>query len=40
MLTLPIPAFSNFQKNRPRWLTVNVILGTIIIFLSAYLRRM
>lgn len=40
MLTLPIPAFSNIQKDRPKWLMVNVILGAILIFLSAYLRRM
>jgi len=39
-LTLPIPAFSDLQRNRPKWLMVNIILGAIIILLSAYLRRM
>lgn len=39
-LTLPVSAFLEIQRNRPKWLLVNIALGTIIIFLSAYLRRM
>jgi uncharacterized membrane protein len=39
-LTLPISAFSKIQKDRPKWLLVNIALGTVILLLSAYLRRM
>lgn len=38
-LTLPTPMLAGFQKQRPRWLAVNVALGLLIILLAAYLRR-
>ena len=38
-LTLPYPALAGMQKQRPRWLAVNLVLGIIILFFSAYLRR-
>lgn len=38
-ITLPFPALAGMQKQRPRWLAVNVVLGIIILLFSAYLRR-
>ena len=40
VLTLPYPVFDVFQKRPSRWLNVIVVLGLIVIFLSAFLRRM
>jgi len=40
MMTLPMEGLSKVQENRKRWLRHIVELGTIIIFISAYLRYM
>src|ERR1051325_9752208 len=40
MLTLPREQPNYFQRNRDRWLLVNFVLGSVIILLSAILRRM
>jgi hypothetical protein len=40
LITLPFPALAGMQKQRPRWLLVNLTLATIIVLLSAALRRM
>lgn len=37
--TLPFPALAGMQKQRSRWLAVNLVLGIIILLFSAYLRR-
>jgi hypothetical protein len=34
---VPSEALAEFQKKRPLWMLVNVILGTIVIFLSAWI---
>ena len=39
-ITLPWPALARIQERRPLWMTVNIVLAAIIIFLSAFLRRM
>lgn len=40
LITLPFPALAGMQKQRPRWLLVNLALATLIVLLSAALRRM
>ena len=40
VLTFPYPVFSVYQKRPAPWLNLTVILGLIVIFLSAYLRRL
>ncbi|RKU30441.1 hypothetical protein C6497_04455 [Candidatus Poribacteria bacterium] len=40
ILTFPYPVFEVFQKKPSPWLNLIISLGLIIIFLSAYLRRM
>ncbi|MCG9127671.1 hypothetical protein JT359_08745 [Candidatus Poribacteria bacterium] len=40
ILTFPYPVFEVFQKKPSPWLNLIIVLGLIIIFLSAYLRRM
>ena len=40
MLTFPYPVFEIFQKKPAPWLNLTVIFGLIVIFLSAYLRRL
>ena len=40
MLTLPREQPNYFQRNRDRWLLINFMLGSVIILLSAILRRM
>lgn len=40
ILVLPYPVFDVFQKKPSPWLNLIIVLGLIIIFLSAYLRRM
>jgi uncharacterized membrane protein len=39
-LTFPYPVFDVYQKRPTPWLNLTVILGLIVIFLSAYLRRL
>ena len=39
-LTFPYPVFEVYQKRPAPWLNLTVILGLIVIFLSAYLRRL
>ena len=40
ILTFPYPVFDVFQKRPAPWLNLTVILGLIVIFLSAFLRRL
>ncbi len=40
VLTFPYPVFDVYQKRPSPWLNLTVILGLIVIFLSAYLRRL
>ena len=40
VLTFPYPVFDVFQKRPAPWLNLTVILGLIVIFLSAFLRRL
>lgn len=40
MLTFPYPVFEIFQKKPAPWLNLTVIFGLIVIFLSAFLRRL
>ena len=40
VLTFPYPVFDVFQKKPARWLNLTVILGLIVIFFSAFLRRL
>ena len=40
VLTFPYPVFDVYQKRPAPWLNLTVILGLIVIFLSAYLRRL
>lgn len=40
ILTFPYPVFEAIQKKPAPWLNIVIILGLIIIFLSAFLRRM
>lgn len=40
VLTFPYPVFEGFQKKPAPWLNIIIILGLIIIFLSAFLRRL
>ncbi|MDE0634600.1 MAG: hypothetical protein OXI43_01930 [Candidatus Poribacteria bacterium] len=40
VLTFPYPVFAVFQKRPAPWLNIVIILGLVIIFLSAFLRRM
>ena len=40
ILTFPYPVFDVFQKKPARWLNLTVIFGLIVIFLSAFLRRL
>lgn len=37
-LIMPSEALAGFQAKRPKWLLINVVLGLIVIFLSAWLR--
>ncbi len=37
--TLPLPSLARIQQKRPALLATNVVLGIVIILLSAYLRR-
>ena len=39
-LTFPYPVFEVYQKRPAPWLNLTVILGLIVIFLSAFLRRL
>ncbi|MXV74564.1 hypothetical protein F4Z99_09815 [Candidatus Poribacteria bacterium] len=39
-LTFPYPVFGVYQKKPAPWLNLTIILGLIVIFLSAYLRRL
>ena len=39
-LTFPYPVFGIYQKRPAPWLNLTIILGLIVIFLSAYLRRL
>ena len=39
-LTFPYPVFDVYQKRPGTWLNLTVILGLIVIFLSAFLRRL
>ena len=39
-LTFPYPVFEVYQKRPAPWLNLTVIFGLIVIFLSAYLRRL
>jgi uncharacterized membrane protein len=38
-LTLPLPFFARFRERRERWLAAALALATIVILISAYLRR-
>jgi putative copper export protein len=38
MLTLPTEAFDKFRQERDKWMHFIVAIGTLILFLSAYLR--
>lgn len=40
ILTFPYPVFDVFQKKPAPWLNLIVVLGLIVIFLSAFLRRL
>ena len=40
VLTFPYPVFSPFQKHPSPWINLTLILGLIVIFLSAFLRRL
>ena len=40
VLTFPYPVFDVFQKRPAPWLNLTVVLGLVVIFLSAFLRRM
>ena len=40
ILTFPYPVFHVFQKRPAPWLNLTVILGLIVIFFSAFLRRL
>ncbi len=40
LLTFPYPVFEIFQKKPAPWLNLTVMLGFIVIFLSAFLRRL
>ena len=39
MLTVPGDAFASVKANRRRWMTINFVLGMIVILIAAYLRR-
>ena len=39
VLTFPYPVFGVYQKKPAPWLNLTIILGLVVIFLSAYLRR-
>ena len=39
-LTFPYPVFGVYQKKPAPWLNLTIIFGLIVIFLSAYLRRL
>ena len=39
VLTFPYPVFNVFQKRPAPWLNIIVLLGLVVIFLSAFLRR-
>ncbi len=38
MLTMPGESFTKFREKRDKWMHIIAALGTVIIFLSAYLR--
>ena len=40
VLTFPYPVFAPFQKRPSRWINLTLILGLIVILLSAFLRRL
>ncbi|MDA0748967.1 MAG: CopD family protein [bacterium] len=40
LLTVPGEAFAGMKANRKKWLAINTVLGAVVLFLSAYLRRM
>ena len=39
LLTFPYPVFAPIQKRPAPWLNLTLILGLVVIFLSAFLRR-
>ncbi len=39
-LTFPYPVFEVYQKRPAPWMNITVVLGLVVIFLSAYLRRL
>ncbi len=39
-ITIPWPALTAMQEWRPFWMTVNLVLATIIVSLSTFLRRL
>jgi hypothetical protein len=40
LLTFPYPVFAPIQKRPAPWLNLTLILGLIVLFLSAFLRRL
>jgi len=38
-LTLPFKALERVRQRREKWLSIALVLGLIVIFISAYLRR-
>ncbi len=40
MLTIPSEALEKVQSRRPHWLAINIVLGLIVVLLSAWLRLM
>ena len=40
VLTFPYTVFSPFQKRPTTWLNITICLGIVVLFLSAFLRRM
>ena len=40
LLTFPYPVFAPIQKRPAPWLNLTLILGLIVVFLSAFLRRL
>ena len=40
LLTFPYPVFAPIQRRPAPWLNLTLILGLIVIFLSAFLRRL
>ncbi len=40
LMTFPYPVFAPIQKRPASWLNLTLVLGLIVIFLSAFLRRL